>query len=269
MPTVVITSGRAHKADLLAKMLTRAGIEPVYLPVVKIGEAGGADVAKFIDEISHFDVFIFMTGQSVASLVQEAKRAGLEQRLREALSRMTILCRGSKAAGNVKSLLGLTCAVVEETSEELLKVAERTLEGKRVAISFYGYLDDEFLREVQKRAAEVKYIQTYRTELEENAAEIAKLVLAGEADVVVFTSALACNSFFTQLSALGLAEKVANRFRSGAVKLAAVGPVTAEECKKFGVEPHIVPEKPFLAYLGEAIIRHLKPTLNTDSVRTQ
>jgi len=51
---------------------------------------------------------------------------------------------------------------VEETSEELLKVAERTLEGKRVAISFYGYLDEEFLREVQKRAAEVKYIQTYR-----------------------------------------------------------------------------------------------------------
>jgi len=258
MPTVVITSGRAHKADLLAKMLAKAGIEPVYLPVVKIEQARGADVAKFLDETSHFDVFIFMTGQSVASLVQEAKRAGLEQRLRETLSKMAILCRGSKAAGNVRSLLGLSCAAVEETSEELLKAAAKALEGKRVAISFYGYLDDEFLQEVQRRAAEVKYIQTYRTETEGNAAEIAKLVLTGEADVVVFTSALACNSFFTQLRALGLAEQVASRFRSGAVKLAAVGPVTAEECKKFGAEPHIVPEKPFLAYLGEAIIKHLK-----------
>jgi uroporphyrinogen-III synthase len=37
---VVITSGRAHKAELLVKILLKHGIKPVYLPVLKVEEGG-------------------------------------------------------------------------------------------------------------------------------------------------------------------------------------------------------------------------------------
>ncbi len=252
---VVITSGRAHKAEMLVKILLKRGIEPVYLPVVKVEEVG-VDVASFVRQIEGFHVFIFMTGQSAFSLANLAKSAGVYDRLRERLRATEVYCRGSKAAGNVKTHFGVECKATYETSDELLQAAGPRLAGRKVAVSFYGVVDTEFLEELRKTAAEVAYIQTYRNEETDNAKAVADLVLRGECSLVVFTSGVAVEAFFNSLDE-SLRAKVAEALSKGICRAAAIGPVTSEAPAKWGVTPAVVPEKPFLAYLGQAVVNYL------------
>jgi uroporphyrinogen-III synthase len=100
-------------------MLLKHGIEPVYLPVLKVEELG-VDVASFVRQIEGFHVFIFMTGQSAFSLANLAKSAGVYDQLRERLRAMEVYCRGSKAASNVKTHFDVECKATYETSDELL-----------------------------------------------------------------------------------------------------------------------------------------------------
>jgi len=254
--SVVITSGRAHKAELLVKILLRHGVEPVYMPVLKIEEAGG-DMAGFLRRVEDFHVFIFMTGQSAFGLANLAKAAGVYEQLRERLRAMEVYCRGSKAAGNVKTYFGVECRATYETSDELLKAVGPQLSGKRVAVSFYGVVDTEFLEELRKAAAAVEYVQTYRSEPAGNPKAVANLVLRGECSLVVFTSGVAVDAFFSSLDE-GARAQVAEALNKGPCRVAAVGPVTSEALARWGVAPAVVPEKPFLAYLGQAIIDYLQ-----------
>lgn len=253
---VVITSGRAHKAELLVKILLKHGIEPVYLPVLKVEEVG-VDVASFVRQIEGFHVFIFMTGQSAFSLANLAKSAGVYDQLRERLRAMEVYCRGSKAAGNVKTHFGVECKATYETSDELLQAVGPRLAGRKVAASFYGVVDTEFLEELRKTAAEVAYIQTYHSEETDNTKAVADVVLRRECYLVVFTSGVAVDAFFNSLDE-GLRAKVAEALNRGTCRAAAVGPVTSDALAKWGVTPAVVPEKPFLAYLGQAIVSYLQ-----------
>jgi uroporphyrinogen-III synthase len=102
----------------------------------------------------------------------------------------------------------------------------------------------------------VVYIQTYRSEETDNAKAVADLVLRGECSLVVFTSGVAVDAFFNSLDE-GLRGKVAEALNRGICRAAAIGPVTSEALAKWGVTPAVVPEKPFLAYLGQAIVDYL------------
>ncbi len=253
---VVITSGRAHRAELLVKILLKHGVEPVYLPVLKVEEAGG-DVASFVRQIEGFHAFIFMTGQSAFGLANLARSAGVYDQLRERLRAMEVYCRGSKAAGNVKAHFGVECRATYETSDELLRAVGPRLVGRKVAVSFHGVVDTEFLEELRKTAAEVAHIQTYRSEETDNAKAVADLVLRGECSLVVFTSGVAVDAFFNSLDE-GIRAKVAEALNKGTCRAASIGPVTSDGLAKWGVTPAVVPEKPFLAYLGQAIVNYLQ-----------
>lgn len=62
--------------------MLKHGIEPVYLPVLKVEELG-VDAAAFVRQIEGYQAFIFMTGQSAFSLANLAKSAGVYDQLRK------------------------------------------------------------------------------------------------------------------------------------------------------------------------------------------
>jgi len=118
-------------------------------------------------------------------------------------------------------------------------------------------VDTESLEELRKTAAEVAYIQTYRSEETDNAKAVADLLLRWECSLVVFTSGIAVDAFFNSLNE-GLRAKVAEALNKGTCRAASIGPVTSDALAKWGVTPAVVPEKPSLAYLGQAIVSHLQ-----------
>lgn len=157
----------------------------------------------------------------------------------------------------MKTHFGVECKATYETSEELLKEVGPQLAGKNVVVSFYGVVDTEFLEELRRLASEVAWIQTYRNEGTDNAKAVAELVLRGDCSLVAFTSAVAVETFF---KALGddLRVKVIETLNRGPCRVASIGPVTSEALSNYGVTPAVVPEKPFLAYLGQAIINWIR-----------
>lgn len=241
--TVVITSGRPSKAELLARLVLKAGCDVVYLPAVEVESAELGDVAELM---RWAEVVIFLTGQSVWGLAEGLKA--------EALREKVVLCRGSKAAGNVKTYFGINCINVGETTEGLLRAD--IYSGRKVLISFYGVVDQELVEKIREKAAEVRVVQAYRTKAtpRENAIEAARRAAAG-GHILVFTSALGASAFFQTAKEVGLLEAVVDAVNSGKSKIAAIGPVTEREVRKYGVAEVIKPEKPFLSYLAQELAK--------------
>ncbi len=256
---IIITSARPHKAEIMARMIVAKGGEPIYLPVLKIeGTDGG--ITQFLSSVKGIDAFIFLTGQSVISLVEQAEREGVKEALIDVLRGAEVHCRGSKAAGNLRSRTGVECSTVTETVGELLNVLRNKVRGKKVAVSFYGMLDEEFLRGLSEHASEVKYVKLYDTRANEleNVRKIADLIESGEADVITFTSKLGVNAFCEGLQRLGKMESVRKRLVEGGTLIASIGPVTSGELRRWGFTPHIEPEKHFISYLVDAIARYFE-----------
>jgi uroporphyrinogen-III synthase len=88
--TVIITSGRPSKAELLARLIVKAGGEVVYLPTVKV-EEWGVDLDAVVGHLSWSDTVLFMTGQSAWGLAELAKRAGRLDYVRSLLAERLLL----------------------------------------------------------------------------------------------------------------------------------------------------------------------------------
>ncbi|AET33219.1 uroporphyrinogen-III synthase [Pyrobaculum ferrireducens] len=256
--TVIITSGRPSKAELLARLIVKAGGEVVYLPTVMVEESG-VDLDAVVGHLSWSDTVLFMTGQSAWGLAELAKRAGRLDYLRSILAERLLLCRGAKASGNIKTYFKLDCPNYGETSDELLARASGLLRGRRLLVSFYGAVDTELIERLKGLASEVRYVQVYQTEEapEANALEAARRFLEGR-HVLVFTSGVGAEAFFKAVEKAGLLRDVVEVANSGRSVIAVVGPVTEEAVRRYGVARVLAPEKPFLAYLAEAVAKFLK-----------
>ncbi|MCY0891787.1 MAG: uroporphyrinogen-III synthase [Pyrobaculum arsenaticum] len=255
---VIITSGRPSKADLLARLVFKHGGEALYLPVVKVEERG-ADAQEVLEALAWSEAVLFMTGQSAWGLAEMLKRHSALEKAKEMLRSRVVVCRGSKASGNVKTQFGVECPNLGETIDEMMPKIGQYVSGKRLLVSFYGVVDSELLEKLRAVAGEVSYVQTYSTveAPEENALEAARRVAEG-GYIIVFTSAVGASTFFAAAQRHGLLEKVVEALNSGRSIAAVIGPVTEEEVKRWGVEKVVKPEKPFLAYLAEELAKLLK-----------
>ena len=105
--------------------------------------------------------------------------------------------------------------------------------------------------ELTRLGATVDVVTAYRTVAGDADGEaVGKLLAAGEIDVVTFTS----SSTVTNLLAL-LGER--GRELLAGVKIACIGPITADTCREMGLRPDIVAEKYTIQGLTESIISEL------------
>src|SRR5690606_34210877 len=78
---------------------------------------------------------------------------------------------------------------------------------------------------------------------------------AGEVDAVAFTSAPGAAAWLDVADGTGVADKLVDRFTSGGMLAAAVGPVTAAPLRERGIEP-LVPDRGRLGSLVRAVVAH-------------
>lgn len=251
MARVAITSARLHRVKPLIDELVKAGHEVIYTPILSLKEVS-SNVEEFIRGVEECGVAMFLTGQSVASLVNSAKSAGLLDRLRDALSRAEIICRGSKAAGNVKSLLGLNCGKVFERVEQAI---DHVRGRKCVAASIHATADEDVEGALSSAVEKPVVVRTYEADATEYVKQLINAVTSREVDVVVFTSAAAVSTLMEQLDE-ETRRRVVEAFNNR-VAVASIGPVTSEELRRWGIAPAIEPEKPFVAFLAKAILQFL------------
>jgi uroporphyrinogen-III synthase len=259
-----VTSGR--KGAELADALRRRGALPLWGPTV-----GGDQPEPESRLLEQTDAVLdagvtwlaASTGVGMRLWADTARRHGRLEALRETAARARRVARGAKAVGGLQGTLGLAPEWVgpDETDAAVAGhlVANVTAEDV-VAVQLHGGPSRAY-DAVAATGARVLTVLPYRSVLPEDTAPARRLVeaaLAGELDLLVFTSPGAVHNLVT--IAAEVAPDAPDRLRAltGAAQglaVASVGPVTDGACRQVGFEVAVSPTRSRTGDLLRAIER--------------
>ena len=250
-------------AALLEKHGARVLVAPALreVPLSEIPEAKAFAEAVCQGAI---DVLVLLTGVGASLLLKAACNYRPRAQLTEALSKLTLVCRGPKPSAALKSFgLRPTFNVPEpNTWREVLRKldSERPVAGQRVWIQEYGTRNLELIQALVTRGAQVRGVHVYSWALPDDTgplkAAILKIVRV-QAHIALFTTALQIEHVLSVAQELGMAPAV-RRALSSDIVVASVGPVTSEALERHGIATDISPGHPKLGHLILAVARRAR-----------
>ena len=156
--------------------------------------------------------------------------------------------------------------IAEGVASALVEDARRrgeSLAGRRILLPRAEKARDVLLTALQAAGAVVHEVAAYRTlpvsSEDTRGREVARMLQAGELDVLTFTSSSTVRNFMRWLvsSAPGVAEKLTGDSAGYASPvIACIGPVTAQSARELGLRPHIEATTFTIDGLIEAIVSH-------------
>jgi len=241
-------------------LIERLGGRPLVAPSMR--EVPLEDNHAALDFAEHllayeFDVVIFMTGVGVRELFKVLETRHERAAIVAALEPIVTVARGPKPVAALRTLgLSPTLTIAEPNTwrELLTALATRApLAGKRVAVQEYGVTNRELSASLEARGATVTVVPVYRWTLPEDREPLRaaiKIIAAGDADIVLFTSSNQVTNVMQVAEADGLAADFARGLATAVI--ASVGPVCSAELRRRGIGVDIEPEHPKLGPLVKA-----------------
>ncbi|CAM4191567.1 uroporphyrinogen-III synthase [Paenibacillus alkaliterrae] len=252
---IVIAGSR--KTDEMALIVEKQGGTPIIRSLQGLTMFEETALAEPLRSFAErgADWVILTTGMGSDSLVNTAERLGIKDEVLNALSKAKIATRGYKTSAFLKR--NNFQAVVSDddgTMQNLIENLDRyDFQGQRVWIQLHGEPAPELVSFLgNKGAAQVETVLPYRhVPPEAGALDTFMSDLAERAvDAVCFTTAVQVHYLFKYAKEAGL-EGVLIEALEGPVVAGAVGKVTAQALKEYGVKRIIVPE---LERMGALII---------------
>ena len=236
---ILVTRTRSQ-ASKLTEQLENLGAEVLEFPTIKISPPSDnfESLDAAIKNLKIFDWVIFTSANGVEKFFERLKTFKLDARI---FSNAKIAVIGSATAEKLADF-GIIADLVpkEFRAESLIDALKNSVADKKILIARAEVAREILPQELEKFGANVTVAKVYKTTPEnENPAEI----FQNKIDLVTFTSSSTVENF---VAAVG-AENLKN------FKTAAIGPITAETLKKFGVTADIVAEKFTIAGLVNAI----------------
>ena len=257
--TIGITGHRRWEEQ--AELLCRRGARVVHGPVMHTSLLHDTDATLRAthDALSAGpDIVVLSTGIGTRSWFAAAESAGLDDRLRDALSSATVLTRGPKARSAAIAVgLDVAWQAPGETGAEVLAhLRDLGAAGRRVAVQRDG--GEPLLAEgVRRLGAEVIDVPVYRWEIPDRSVPARRLIdaaCAGRLDAVTFTCAYAVGATFT----LAPDPDALCDALNGGVAPVAVGPVCATALRRHGVDHVIEPRRARLGAMVQALVAALR-----------
>ncbi|HEX6557860.1 MAG TPA: uroporphyrinogen-III synthase [Longimicrobiales bacterium] len=226
----------AAQAEELAQPLRAAGAEVLIAPLIRISPTplDGALAAAARDAAA-YDWLVFSSVNGVQLFLRALDAVGVTT---DALQDVSVACVGP-ATAEAAAQGGLRTAVMPEkfVGDAIVGAlsAHGVLAGKRILLARAGGARAVLADGLRARGALVDDVEVYRSVHDESgAARLRRALEAVELDVVTFTSSSAVQAF---------AERIG---QPGAVRVAVIGPVTAQTARECGIEvaveadPHTV-----------------------------
>lgn len=259
----------SRELDLFADMLLTRGAKVLRCPLVSIHDAPDqALVTRWIEQFvaEPWDDLILLTGEGLRRMLGTAERAGgsLREDFIAKLGQVRKLTRGPKPGTALRSIgLKSDLVALEPTTEGVIRTLQaENLQGRRVAVQLYGTEPNlpliDFLREAGAEVSSVApYV--YADDVEDaRVEELVSAILDGQLDAVAFTSATQVRRLF-QIGRRQCGEQ-ALLDGLGQLKVAAVGPVVADELRERGVRVDLMPESSFfMKPLVRELVKSLGP----------
>jgi uroporphyrinogen-III synthase len=247
---VALAEGR--QLEELARLLESEGADVLRYPLLNILDAPDpAPVRAWIDDLlaGRFSHVVLMTGEALRRLVAFAGRDGRREDFLAALARTRLVTRGPKPVQALREVgLAPTLSARTPTTEGVLAVLrEEALAGKTAGYTLYGEANpalDRFLTEAGAVPRPVlAYVYAPRVE-EESVVELIGRLAAGRIDAVLFTSSPQVDRLFAVARDHGREEDLRRGLQR--TRVAAVGPVCADNLRERGAPVHVCPEQGFV-----------------------
>lgn len=249
----VLVTRALEQAGEFTRLLEKAGAEPVVFPTIKtVNPPSWAGLDRSIKRLSSYDWAVFTSVNGVKYFVERLYRLGYD--LRE-LKGVKIIAIGPRTEVAVKALgINVDITPKEYRAEAIIaSLGKKGITGKRFLLARAMQAREILPVEIRRLGGAIDVVAAYRTIRPKKEADGIKAVLKkGGIDAVAFTSSSTVTNFVsmfkkTELTAL---------FKD--VKVACIGPITADTAKGFGLSVDIMPKVYTIPALTDAMADYYK-----------
>jgi uroporphyrinogen-III synthase len=255
----------ARLSSELAELVRREGGEPVCAPAVR---EAPVDVAPLLPALAddlrlrRLRIVVVLTGAGAASLLEQAREAGVYEPLVDALRTATVVCRGPKPAAVLRKdgIPVHANARSPYTTAELLEVLPDALvRGQGIALLHDGGGNPVLVEALRARGAWLNELQSYEWRLPDDIAPIDALIselIDGRLDALAFTNQVQVRHLFEVAARTGrtAALRYALAHRTA---VASIGPTCSRALDEHGAPPRVVASPPKMKPLVTAIGEYL------------
>ncbi len=248
---VLVTRAR-EQASALSDRLREKGAEPVEFPVIKIARLEDyRDLDAALSRLQEYAWAVFTSANAVPIVAERLEGLGLDAR---AFGQTRIAAIGPATAEALRTHLALRADFVptEAVAEAVLEQwPEPEMQGRRVLLPRAAEAREILPEQLRARGATVDVLPVYNTVLDASAAESLRAQLEqGALDILTFTSSSTVRNF---AQAITDGETARLPALVGNTLVAAIGPITADTAREFGLNPQIVAEEHTIPGLVTAI----------------
>ena len=246
---VLVTRAR-DQAGELSESLVRMGAEPVEAPLIRIEAPDDwSSVDAALADLSGFDHVVFTSGNAVEAFFSRLIASGLDAR---ALGGVRVAAVGRTTADALrKHGIEADYQPHEFRAEKLVEtlVENCDLRDARILFPAADIAGPAVVEGLTAAGASVTRVTVYRTALEEVLPEgIVSMLEDRKIHVAVFASSSAAEAF-----AKAVGPDRLRRFTE-AVRIACIGPATAETAAETGMSVDIMPDQATVPALVDAIL---------------
>lgn len=244
---VLVTRSRAQASKLTAA-LEALGADCLEAPAIQLQEPQDnfAALDAAIQQLEVYKWLIFTSANGVDYFFRRMKAAGKDSR---ALAQAKLCAIGSATAAKLADY-GLLADVVpgEFRAEGVVAALQELLQpGDRILLPRAAEAREVLPQELTKLGAKVDVAPAYETVAGEvDQQKLAEQLAAGEIDLVTFTSSSTVTNLLKLLGADG-------KSLLAKVKIAAIGPITAETCQTQGLQVDVQAAEYTIPGLVEAV----------------
>lgn len=247
---IAITRSKEDSEEFI-RLITNAKARAISLPTIELVSKGEGMVDEFLAAIKEDnpDFSVFMSSKAVKLLFDTAREILQYERLQLAVANTTVIAVGPKTKAALEAE-GIRVAHVPERFSSVGVGEVFTMlnaEGKKVIVPRSGASTPFLAQLLEKIGLQVKEVYLYDVTSYQDLSqwtEFKELFAGNKIDGIVFTSASSVRAFF-DIMLVDTDEKSLQKNLEKST-IVAIGPFTADELKKFGVEPitaniHTVP----------------------------
>ncbi|MFQ5737015.1 MAG: uroporphyrinogen-III C-methyltransferase [Thermodesulfobacteriota bacterium] len=232
----VLVTRALEQAGVFTRILEKNGAEPVTFPTIKTAPPPSwAPLDKAIKRLSTYDWAIFTSVNGVKYFFERLTKLGLD--LRE-LKGVKICAIGPMTEKAIRALhINVDLTPKEYRAEAILSsLGKRRIKGKRFLLPRALKAREVLPDEIRMLGGHIDVAPAYRTiRPTKEAGALRKMFEEGEIDVVTFTS----SSTVTNFASMFRKSELAGLLKG--VKVACIGPITADTAKGFGLGVDIMP----------------------------
>lgn len=247
---VLVTRSR-DQASALSELLREYGAEPIEFPVIKISPPESfAELDAALDKIEEYDWVLFTSANSVRAVINRLKELGRDVR---SLKGPKIGAIGPKTAESISCLgMNVDFTPAEFVAEAVVQEFPEDPSGKRILIPRAKEAREVLPEKLAEQGAQVDVVTAYQTlsdtsDKSDRSDGIRKMLNNGEIDIITFTSSSTVENFV----------KLVGKVPEG-IKIACIGPITAETAKAHGLKPDIIADEYTIEGLVAAMVDVLK-----------